>query len=124
MRAELIDGPRADAARTERRLIRLPGRFRRQWVAASSRLAGAPADEVDDRAALAAALAERVRAQASSGTCGRIVLPWLSTVYQVGDRIRGISGQGMSFDGGRGGPIVRRVRHELGEEWRTTLEVD
>ena len=88
----------------------------------------ADADEVDDRPALAAALDEDIRRWGRSGTRGRLVLPWMSPICQVGDRIGAVDGQDLSLASGDGGearePLVRSITHELGEQCKTTLELE
>lgn len=128
VRAVQADEPGPDDRRAVRRVRWLAGRFRRQWVHADSRFAGGSADAVDDRPALAAALAEYVRRHRESPARGTLTLPSISAVFQVGDRVRGIGGQGLSFNADDRReprePLVRRVRHHLGDDWHTTLELE
>ena len=130
VRAEAIDSPLPNYGRTVTHLVQLPGRFRRQWVDPSSQLAGtaASADVIDDSETLAAVLADRVHRDVTAGSHGQLTLPWLCAAYQVGDRIRGISGQDLSFntatDSQPREPLVVHMHHRFDPHWNTTLELD
>lgn len=126
VRVEFEDPLRADGRRTVEHLRWMGGRFRRQWVDANSRLADAGnADVTDDRPAMTELLRQEMQRAKTAATNGRLVLPWLSTLYAAGDRAGGIAGQALRFgeSGGDREPLVRTVRHQLGDRWQTVLEL-
>ena len=96
-------------------------------MASGDPAAGQP-DVTDDSADLADALNEWLRRDRTTATAGRLVLPLLSTAYLPGDRIRGIAGQDLWLQAGGGllppEPVVRAVRHDLADQWHTTLELE
>lgn len=95
-------------------------RFRIAFVHASSRL-GTPDEEpaLDDGPAQLAEAAARRKAWESAPQSGTVVVPRLTTAYELGDRIRRLAGRGVSFDGGRPAdgqdPIYPRV---VALQWR------
>ncbi|MCG3180553.1 MAG: hypothetical protein BIFFINMI_02915 [Phycisphaerae bacterium] len=127
LRVERTDPVRPSGRRTVEHVVDLPGRFARGRVDAGSQFAGGPADEADDRGAAAAMLDELIARHPSAATGGRLELPWLSATWQVGDRVRGIGGAGLSFAAGDADqprePLIATVTHDLEGAWQTVLEL-